>query len=221
MGNAVSCCDRVVANPQTEGRRRQVPAAIDPVARRRRQAKREKEKSRRRPRSNTASARVPSRAPVESVSPSPRDKDRERQPENRERESSTLTPRRMSTTPGAGRDRPGSSTAPPGQTRKRKKPPPPSIQHSISTASARVPSRAPGDASHADQRKVATQRILKQRDISLPELRRLRCNAAVGRHRRKNGHWPEIAKRSLLTQCGQRACLPEHLHKVSQPLPEH
>jgi hypothetical protein len=43
-----------------EWRRRQVPAAIDPVARRRRQAKGQKEKSRRRPRSNTPSARVPS-----------------------------------------------------------------------------------------------------------------------------------------------------------------
>ena len=115
-----------------EGRRRQVPAAIDPVARRRRQAKRQKEKSRRRPRSNTASARVPSRAPVESGSPSPRDKDRERQPENRERELDIEPPRRRSTTPGAGRDRPGSSTTPPGKTPKRKKPAPPSIQHSIS-----------------------------------------------------------------------------------------
>ena len=35
-------------------------------------------------------------------------------------------------TPGAGRDRPGSSTAAPGKTLKRKKPAPPSIQHTIS-----------------------------------------------------------------------------------------
>jgi hypothetical protein len=76
---------------------------------------------RRRPRSNTPSARVPSRAPVESVSPSPRDKDRERQPENRERELDIDPPRRRSTTPGAGRDRPGSSTAPPRQNAKKKK----------------------------------------------------------------------------------------------------
>ena len=115
-----------------EGRRRQVPAAIDPVARRRRQAKSQKEKSRRRPRSNTPSARVPSRAPVESVSPSPRDKDRERQPENREREFDIDVPRRRSTPPGAGRDRPGSSTAPPGEKLKRKNPAPPAIQHTIS-----------------------------------------------------------------------------------------
>ena len=81
----VTTASMVNADP-AECRRRQVPAAIDPVARRRRRAKRQKEKSRRRPRSNTPSARVPSRAPVESVSPSPRDKDRERQPENRERE---------------------------------------------------------------------------------------------------------------------------------------
>ena len=35
-------------------------------------------------------------------------------------------------TPGAGRDRPGSSTAPPGKTLKRKKPAPPAIQPTIS-----------------------------------------------------------------------------------------
>jgi hypothetical protein len=75
---------------------------------------------RRRPRSNTPSARVPSRAPVESVSPSPRDKDRECQPENRERELDIDPPRRMSTTPGAGRDRPGSSTTTPRLNAKKK-----------------------------------------------------------------------------------------------------
>src|SRR5579863_5429529 len=37
------------------------------------------------------------------------------------RESTTLSPRRMSTTPGAGRDRPGSSTAPPGNNTKKSK----------------------------------------------------------------------------------------------------
>jgi hypothetical protein len=43
-----------------------------------------------------------------------------------------VAPHRRSTTPGAGRDRPGSSTAPPGKTLKRKKPAPPSIQDTIS-----------------------------------------------------------------------------------------
>jgi hypothetical protein len=43
------------------------------------------------------------------------------------------------TTPGGGRNRPGSSTPPPGKTAKRKKPAPPSIQYTISA----VPSRAP------------------------------------------------------------------------------
>ena len=41
-------------------------------------------------------------------------------------------PQRRSTPPGAGRDRPGSSTAAPGKTLKRKKPAPPSIQRTIS-----------------------------------------------------------------------------------------
>ena len=48
------------------------------------------------------------------------------------RESSPLPPQRRSTPPGAGRDRPGSSTAAPGKTLKRKKPAPHSIQHTIS-----------------------------------------------------------------------------------------
>jgi hypothetical protein len=50
----------------------------------------------------------------------PMDKDRDRVSRKSERESTTHPPRRRSTTPGAGRDRPGSSTAPPGNKAKKK-----------------------------------------------------------------------------------------------------
>ena len=44
-------------------------------------------------------------------------------------------------TPGAGRDRPGSSTAPPGKILKRKQPAPPAIQHPISAGAIRSAGR--------------------------------------------------------------------------------
>ena len=68
------------------------------------------------------------------------------------------------TTPGAGRDRPGSSTAPPSKTLKMKKPAPPSIQHSISAdARHHVLRIAPRGRSYPIPRRAPKRRASRAR----------------------------------------------------------
>ena len=81
------------------------------------------------------------------------------------RESSTLSPPRMSTTPGAGRDRPGSSTAPPGQNAKNEKAGAALDPHI--TPSARVPSRAPVESVSPSPRDKDRERQPENREREL------------------------------------------------------